>query len=282
MNRAEPFWRTSTVRDDMDLGLRGKVAVVMAASEGLGYGAARALARSGAKVGICGRRVDVVEAAAKTLQKETKSDVFGFPGDVAKPGDAARVIEATLKATGAKALDILINNGGGPPPGPVDKFDDNAWKDAFELLVLSNVRTCRAAYPHLQRSGSGSVVNIVSTSVKAPIENLVLSNSLRSAVIGFAKTLSLEWAPHKIRVNNVCPGFMLTKRADEVIASQAKRENVPFEDAKKKREAAIPLGRMGTIDELGQTIAFLASPLSSYITGQTLSVDGGATRWVHG
>ena len=266
----------------MDLGLRGKVAVVMAASEGLGFGAARALAHSGARVGICGRRADVATSAAKALQKETGTEVHAFSGDVAKPGDAARIIDATLKATGAKALDILVNNGGGPPPGPAEKFDDKAWTDAFELLVMSNVRSCRAAFPHLQRSGAGSVINIVSTSIKQPIDNLVLSNSLRSAVIGFAKTLSLEWAPHKIRVNNVCPGFMLTKRADEVIASQAKREGVAFDDAKKKREGAIPLGRMGTIDELGQTIAFLGSPLASYITGQTISVDGGATRWVHG
>src|SRR5688572_21701116 len=112
----------------MDLGLRGKVAVVMAASEGLGYGSARALARAGAKVGICGRRPDVVEGAVRTLRTETKADVFGFAADVVRPGDATRVIEATLKAAGAGALDILVNNGGGPPPGPADKFDDAAWK----------------------------------------------------------------------------------------------------------------------------------------------------------
>jgi 3-oxoacyl-[acyl-carrier protein] reductase len=266
----------------MDIGLRGKVAVVMAASEGLGYGCARALAQAGAKVGICGRRADVVEAAAKTLQDETGAEVHAFAADVVRPGDANRVIEATLKATGARSLDVLINNGGGPPPGPADKFDDAAWKDSFELLVLSNVRACRAAFPHLKKSGAGAIVNIVSTSVKQPVDNLVLSNSLRSAVIGFAKTLSIEWAAHKIRVNNVCPGFMQTRRADEVIASQAKRDGLPFEEVRKKREAAIPLGRMGTIDELGQTVAFLASPMASYITGQTLSADGGATRWVHG
>lgn len=254
----------------------------MAASEGLGFGSARALARAGAKVGICGRRPDIVEAAVTTLRNETKAEVHGFAGDVSRPGDASRVIEATLKATGSHALDILVNNGGGPPPGPADKFDDAAWKDAFELLVLSNVRSCRAAFPHLKKSGAGAIVNIVSTSVKHPVDNLVLSNSLRSAVIGFAKTLSIEWAPHKIRVNNVCPGFMSTKRADEVIASQARRDAIPFEEAKKKRVSAIPLGRMGTIDELGQAVAFLASPLAGYVTGQTISIDGGATRWVHG
>lgn len=265
----------------MDWELRGKLAVVMGASEGLGYGSARALARAGARVAIAARRKAPLEEAAERLRAETGSEVRAFTGDVAKPGAVQAVIEGARKAFGADALDVLVNNGGGPPPGPADRFDDAAWQSAFELLLLSNVRACRAAFPHLKVRG-GSVVNIVSTSIKQPIENLVLSNSLRSAVVGFAKTLSVEWAPHQIRVNNVCPGFTQTKRIAEVIDSQATREKIPYEEALRRRTAAIPLGRIGTVDELGQAVAFLASPLASYITGQTLSVDGGATRWVHG
>src|SRR5687768_663922 len=137
----------------MDLGLRGKTAVVMAASEGLGFGVARALARAGANIGICGRRKDKVEAAAQALRTDFKVEAHSLVADVSRAAESARVIEATLKALKTDALDVLVNNGGGPPPGPVDKFDDEAWKQNFELLVLSNVRACRAAFPHLKIRG---------------------------------------------------------------------------------------------------------------------------------
>ena len=265
----------------MDLGLKGKVAVVMAASEGIGYGVAHALAAEGCLVAICGRRADALAAASKKIRKETKADVWTKTADVSKEGESAAFIDGAVKEFGKKRLDILVNNSGGPKPGPTIDLTDDAWRAAFELLVLSNVRACRAAYPHMKANG-GSITNIVSTSVKQPIENLVLSNSLRSAVVGLAKTLSLEWAPQKIRVNNVLPGFTSTVRVEEIIRDQAQRAGSTYEAALEARLGTIPLRRLGTIDDVGRSVAFLASPQADYITGQSLSLDGGATRWVHG
>lgn len=265
----------------MDLGLKGKVAVVMAASEGIGFGAAQALAEEGCLLGICARRPDALEAAAKKLRKATGAEVWTRVADVAKPHESAGVVDGAVQHYAKKRLDVLVNNGGGPRPGPTRGFDDDAWRGAFDLLVLSNVRACRAAYPHFAKEG-GAIVNIVSTSVKQPIDNLVLSNSLRSAVVGLAKTLSLEWGAQKIRVNNVCPGLIETRRVEEIIQDQAKRMGTTYEEALKNRQGAIPLGRLGGVLDVGRAVAFLASPRADYITGQTLSVDGGATRWVHG
>ncbi|MBI2078580.1 MAG: SDR family oxidoreductase [Euryarchaeota archaeon] len=265
----------------MDLGLKGKVAAVMAASEGIGFGVARALAEEGCLVAICARRPDRLDEAAKTLRSETGAEVWTCVADVAKPAGPETVIDGAVAHFGQKRLDVLVNNGGGPKPGPTAETTDAQWRSAFELLVLSNVRASRAAFPHMKAHG-GSITNIVSTSVKQPIENLVLSNSLRSAVVGLAKTLSLEWAPHKIRVNNVLPGSIATIRIEEILKDEAARRGISVADARLAREGAIPLGRYGTPLDLGRTVAFLASRHADYITGQSLSVDGGATRWVHG
>lgn len=263
----------------MDLRLRGKAAIVMAASEGLGRGAATALAREGCRVGITARRLPLLKKAAAEIADETGAEVEAARCDVSKKGESARAIEALAKRFGA--LDVLVNNGGGPKPGAADAFSDDQWQDAFELLVLSNVRACRAALPHLSKRG-GSIVNIVSTSVKQPLENLVLSNSLRLAVIGWAKTLSLAWAPKGIRVNNLLPGSMDTERIMEVVRATAQTEGIAIEDARMRRTQAIPLGRFGTTTEFGDAVAFLASPRSSYVTGQSWAIDGGVIRGVFG
>jgi 3-oxoacyl-[acyl-carrier protein] reductase len=265
----------------MDLGLRGKLAIVMASSEGLGYAAARSLGGSGARLAVCARREPNLRAAAKKLKDETGAEVFHQVVDVARPGASAAFVDAAVKHFSAKGLDVLVNNGGGPPTGTIEQLDEDAWRSAFDLLVLSNLRTSKAALPHMKKNG-GSIVNIVSVSVKEPIENLVLSTSLRSAVVGIAKTMSLEWAPHKIRVNNVCPGYMTTGRATELMELTAKARGVAPDEIKKQRIAKIPMGRMGEPKELGDVVAFLASPLASYITGQSIAIDGGQTRAILG
>lgn len=251
----------------------------MAASEGIGFGAAGALLRWGADVAICARRSLPLARAARDLARLSDGRVVHRVCDVSRPGASARFIEWAAKELGG--LEVLVNNGGGPPTGGAASFSDADWSKAFGLLVLSNLRASRAAHPFLKRRG-GAIVNIVSTSVKQPQEQLVLSNSLRAAVVGLAKTLSVEWGPQEIRVNNVCPGSISTRRIREVYAAQAKAVGITLAEMTRRREAAIPLGRLGTIGEIGEAVAFLASPLASYITGQTLSVDGGSTRFVFG
>ncbi|HWG89459.1 MAG TPA: SDR family oxidoreductase [Candidatus Thermoplasmatota archaeon] len=262
----------------MDLGLKGKRAIVMGGSEGLGKASAVALARDGASVVICARREEPLRATVAELQKLTPGKVKGVRADVASASDLACLFEEAVAEMGG--LDILVTNSGGPPPGFFMDFDDRAWQDAFNLVVMSNVRAIRLAIPHLERAGGGSIVNIVSTSVKQPIQNLVLSNSLRMAVVGLAKTLAQQYAPKGIRVNNVLPGSMATARIHKLTENRAAQRGIPFEQAWKEREKEVPMGRIGDPMDLGNAVAFLASPAAGYVTGATLQVDGGVVQYV--
>lgn len=265
----------------MDLGLSGRAVAVMAASEGLGRAAARVFVREGAHVAICARRKDRLEATVAELRRNAPdARVEGHVADVTRADDIERFVAAAARLGGG-TLDALVANSGGPPPGPFEDLKDADWQRAFELLVLSNVRAVRAALPVLRRPG-GAVVNITSTSVKQPIGSLVLSNSLRLAVVGLAKTLSAQFGPEGIRFNNVCPGSMETERILEVVRHDAKQQGRPEGAVRADRERDIPLRRFGRPEELGEVIAFLASPRSAYVTGATLSVDGGVVRWTFG
>jgi 3-oxoacyl-[acyl-carrier protein] reductase len=261
----------------MDLGLQGKVAVVAASSKGLGKAVAQTLAREGALVTVNGRDAATVKATADEIRAETGSDVLEIAGDMTDPDAINRLISETVERRGG--LDILVCNAGGPPSGTFASFpDDQPWLDAINLNLMSTLRLIRAALPHLEARGGGSITNIVSTSVKQPIGHLILSNTARTAVIGLAKSVSLEVAGKGIRVNNVCPGSTLTDRVTSVAKVRAEKAGTT-EDAILAEDAkAIPMGRLGTPQEFANVVTFIASPAASYVTGTTLQVDGGNVK----
>jgi len=258
--------------------LAGKVALVCAASQGLGRAAAHALAASGAQVAICSRRPEAIRRAAAEIAAATGAEVIGVDGDLARAADPARIVEETTARFGG--LDILVTNSGGPRSAPFDALTDADWTAAFESLVMSVVRVCRAALPHLRARGGGRIVHITSVSVKQPVEGLMLSNAIRAAVIGFSKTLAGEVARDNILVNCVAPGFTRTERVAEISAASAAREGVAAADVEARLVRQIPMGRMGRPEELAALIEFLASPDNGYITGSTIQVDGGYVRGV--
>jgi len=259
----------------MDLGLKGKSAMVSAASQGLGYAIAKTLAAEGARVSIAARKQETVSAAAARIAQETGGEVISSVADVSSLAAIEAWHQATLAAFGG--VDILVTNSGGPPAGPAHGFDDAAWQSAFDVLVLGAARTIRAVLPSLEARG-GSILMLTSSSVKNPIPNLGLSNVIRPAVSAMAKTFADEFAPKKIRVNQLVPGRIATERLTYLDDANAKKAGVTLEEQRKRSAAAIPLGRYGAPEEFARAAAFLLSDAASYITGATLQVDGGAIR----
>jgi len=262
----------------MDLHLKGKIAMVGGASKGLGFAVARALALEGAQVSIASRGRDAVSSAAAKIQKESGSTVIGHAADLS---DAA-AIDAWFKETVNRfgGVDLLFTNTGGPPAGAAMSFDDAAWRSAFELLLMSAIRAVRLVVPAMQSRGGGAILMGTSSSVKEPIANLALSNVLRASVSALAKTLALELAPSRIRVNNLIPGRIDTDRLRQLDEISAKRAGISQEEQQKRAVQTIPLGRYGDPDEFGRTAAFLLSDAAAYITGASIQVDGGLIRGV--
>lgn len=260
----------------MDLGLEHKVAMVAAASQGLGYAIARALAAEGAKVSIAARKQDTISAAAGRIAAETHAEVMGTVADVSSAESIELWYGATQKAFGG--VDILVTNSGGPPAGPASGFDDAAWKNAFDTLVMGAVRTIRIVLPSMEARGGGSILMLTSSSIKNPIPNLGLSNVIRPSVSAMVKTFADEFAPKKIRVNQLVPGRIATERLTYLDEANAKRAGITLEEQRKRSAAAIPMGRYGDPAEFARAAAFLVSDAASYITGATLQVDGGAIR----
>jgi 3-oxoacyl-[acyl-carrier protein] reductase len=257
----------------MDLKLSGKKALVTGASRGLGHATAKALAAEGCIVAINSRNEASISAAAGRLSAESGASVFGLAGDVSDPSIPVTLVNLAAEKMGG--LDILISNAGGPPPGQFESFDEATWQIAIDLSFMSNVRLIKAALPFLRKSNAASVLTITSYSVKQPIPNLILSNSIRSATIGLTKSLALELGKEGIRFNSILPAWTETERVEELMTARAKINGTSMEEeiAKQSRESS--LGRMGKPEEFANAAVFLVSPSASYITGVMLSVDGG-------
>ena len=260
----------------MDLGLKGKIAMVGGASKGLGYAVARALAGEGAQVSIASRDAGAIQRAAETIGRETGVKTVAVAADLSKADGVAQWHTKTIDQFGG--VDLLFANTGGPPAGTALSLDDQAWQNAFELLLLSVVRSVRLVVPSMRARGGGSILIGTSSSVKEPIANLALSNVLRSGVTSLAKTLSLELAPDKIRVNTLIPGRIDTDRVRWLDEVNAKKNGISVADVQARALASIPIGRYGEPDDFGRTAAFLLSDAASYITGAAVQVDGGLIK----
>jgi 3-oxoacyl-[acyl-carrier protein] reductase len=260
----------------VDLGLKNKVAIVAAASKGLGRAVALELAKEGARISICSRSRDNIRQTAEFIHDKTGAEVYYEQVDVARGDEVRSFVNNTVNRF--KDVHILVTNAGGPPAGLFVSLRAQDWMTAFHLNLMSTIQLCAEVVPYMQKNRWGRIINITSISVKQPVDGLMLSNSIRSAVVGFAKTLSNELAPYNILVNNVCPGYTRTERVEELSASMAERKGVSRDKIIETWEASIPMARLGTPEEFAALVTFLASERASYITGTSIPVDGGAVR----
>jgi 3-oxoacyl-[acyl-carrier protein] reductase len=260
----------------MDLGIRGRVAIVAAASRGIGYGAALELAREGVRVFLCSRDEERARLAAEQISKETAVEVVGVQADVTLDEDAKRFVSLVEEKAGR--VDILVTNAGGPPAATFDTADLEMYRRAFELNALSAIRLAQLVVSGMRQRRWGRIVNITSISVKQPIMGLLLSNTVRAGLTGWAKTLSAEIAIDNVTVNSVAPGYTQTERQIELTEAKAKATGKTKEELMEMRAAEIPMHRSASVEEIAAAIAFLASERASYITGVTLQVDGGWVR----
>jgi 3-oxoacyl-[acyl-carrier protein] reductase len=260
----------------LDLGLQGRVAIVAAASKGLGRAVAEELAREGASVAICARTASELEEAAAQIQKATGRDVFHQSVDVMNPDAISNFVSAVEERFGR--LDICVTNSGGPPSKMFVDTRPEDWRAAVELLLMSTVFFAKEALPRMQKKKWGRFITITSSAVKQPVDGLLLSNSIRAAVTGLARTLANEFAAHGITVNNVCPGYTRTTRLDNLASSISGRTGAQAESVFADWAHQIPAGRIGTPQEFAAVVTFLASERASYVNGTSVAVDGGMIR----
>jgi 3-oxoacyl-[acyl-carrier protein] reductase len=256
----------------MDLGLRGKVALVTAASKGMGKASAMALGAEGARVAMCSRSEGDLKTAADEVRAATRAEVLAIPADVTKKADVEALVQRVTAGLGAP--DILVANAGGPARGFLEEMSDEQWQQAFELSLLSVVRLVRGVLPAMQARRWGRVLTIQSVSVKQPLPDLLLSNAVRPGTHGFMKTLALRHGKDNITFNTVCPGRILTDR----LLGGLKASGLGRDEYVKQLGADIPMGRVGTPEEFANVIVFLASERASYVTGTAIQVDGGLVR----
>ncbi|NCS89356.1 MAG: 3-oxoacyl-ACP reductase [Ignavibacteria bacterium CG2_30_36_16] len=260
----------------MDLGLKGKTALITAASKGIGKAVAESLAAEGCEIAICSRTKDDLISAANEIKEKYKTEPFWCVCDLNKEKDIELAVEVVNKQFGK--IDILVNNCGGPIPGYLRDLNFKDWTSAFEQVLMSVVKFSSLIVPEMILREWGRIINITSVSVKQPIDNLMLSNSLRSGVIGFAKTLSNEVAKFNITVNNIAPGYTLTNRLYDLAVHRAKVSGISHEEILSDMSKAIPMNRLGRPEEIASAVSFLASQQASYITGNTLVIDGGFVK----
>jgi 3-oxoacyl-[acyl-carrier protein] reductase len=262
----------------MDLGIKGKTALVVAASKGMGKASALGLGAEGARVVMCARGEAALKDAAAEVKQKTGAEVLALAADASRAADISKVVAEANRAFGG--VDILVANVGGPPPGPFEAMTDEHWKAAFEQVHLSTVRFIREVLPHMKQARWGRILAIQSSSVKQPVDGLVLSNGIRPGIAGLFKTLAGDLAPHGITVNLVLPGRIMTDRFREHQTDRATRSGVTLEKQMELSSADIPMGRIGTPDEFAAMVVFLASARASYVTGTAVQVDGGLIRSV--
>ncbi len=257
----------------MDLGLKNRVALVTAASRGLGRAVAEELATEGAALIICSRKQETIDRTAQEIEEKTGAKVLAVAADVANTDDVARLVKFAIEQL--DRIDILVTNAGGPPAGPFESFALDQWEAATRLLLHSAVELARHVLPGMKERRWGRILNITSIAVKQPVDNLILSNSLRAAVTGFARTLANEVASYGITVNNIMPGYTRTERVEELSRMMAAKEGISPEEFVARWEKEIPMRRIGEPREFAALAAFLVSERASYITGTSVPVDGG-------
>lgn len=260
----------------MDLGLKGRRALVTAASAGLGYAIAEALAAEGATVALCSRELDRAAKAAERIRETTGQPVHAFAADVADSDSLARLFDSVLATLGG--LDILVNNAGGPPPGDFLDSTEATWLRGYELTLMSVVRSIKLALPAFEAAGGGRVLTVMSSSVKQVLPNLLLSNVYRPALTGLTKSLAIELGPKNIQVLGIAPGRIATDRIEQLDRAAAERSGKPIEEVRANSVASIPAGRLGQPEEFGRVGAFLCSPAAQYMSGSVVLVDGAAVR----
>jgi len=263
----------------MNLGLIGKTAIVLASSKGLGKASALALSQEGANVVISGRDESALKETEREIEKGGKGKVLAVVCDVTKLKDIESLVEKTVKKFGR--IDILVNNAGGPPQGTFETTSDDKWQKAFELNLMSAVRAIRLVIPYMKKQKSGRIINMTGLSVKQPVPNLILSNSIRASVIGMAKTLSNELAAYNITVNNIATGQFFTDRLKQLNKIDEKiKQGLTEEEAWAGSISKIPMKRLGKPEEFGALVAYLASEQAAYITGTSIQIDGGLSRFI--
>lgn len=260
----------------MDLGIRGRVALVAASSRGLGRAVAEELAAEGVDLVLCARGGDALRETAAAIRQSTGVRVEEVVADLADPADVERVVQAASGTFGR--VDILVTNSGGPPAGPFESHSADVWRDAMRGNLESVLNLTRLVLPGMKERRWGRIVNVTSIAVKQPVDNLILSNSVRAAVTGFARTLANEVAPFNITVNNVMPGYTRTARVDDLAERNARLRQTTPDEERAAWEQQIPMGRLGEPREFGAVVAFLASERASYTTGASIPVDGGWIR----
>ncbi|MEN2768536.1 SDR family oxidoreductase [Ornithinibacillus xuwenensis] len=261
----------------MDLGLENKSVLVLAASKGLGKATAYQFAAEGARVVIASRNEQELIATTKEIQEGThNSNIFYKACDVTNPNAIKELTQYAVNKNGT--VDVLVNNSGGPPAGGFDSFEDDAWQKAFELNLLSYVRAIREVLPYMRKQQGGHIINFTSSSIKQTLDNLILSNTFRAGVVGLAKSLSQELAKDNILINTIGPGRIATDRVEELDQMRAESLGVSYEDVKTTTEQSIPIGRYGLPKEFAKQVVFLCSSANTYVTGQTLLIDGGLVK----